>query len=340
MRSRSLPALVLVAISAGACASPTSPLPPGERLPTVGVECPADANSTETNFHPRPARDGVLYDIEVPDGWTGARVVRAGDLAIPSGRLIAASGGEMAYLMELRAVDLGVDGGSYPVNLLIARFDSGDRRVAFAEIVLRDDSVVRWAGSAALSFGTDGGDGGYISAEASRYAGTGDGQWLFERASIPSIPARPLAQLGGAAMDFTTGSEDYRCVRAAEKARPQPQAQPEVRTLLDSPLRDTRQPTQRIEGDRCDEPLQGSDDDLLVDELAYEPEGDAEQAKDRPDQGDHPLPKPMRRPCTLVRLYPSRSPSEVRPDEAVFGHGSSTSLPSRAGSYSSGNVPP
>jgi hypothetical protein len=184
--------LVVLAVSAVACTSPTSPSPPGDRLPAVGVGCPAEVSPSRTKFHPRPGRDGVVYDLEVPEGWTGARVVRAGDLALPSGRLIAASGGEMAYPLELRPVDLGVDGGSYPVNLLIARFDSGDRRVAFAEIVLRDEPIVRWAGSAALSFGTDGGDGGYISAEASRYAGTGDGQWLFEAieraAALPTFP--------------------------------------------------------------------------------------------------------------------------------------------------------
>ena len=59
------------------------------------------------------------------------------------------------------------------------------------------------------------------------------------------------------------------------------------RALLVSPLREhARQPTKRIERDRCDEPLQGSNQDLLVDELAHEPQGDAEQSQDRPDQGD------------------------------------------------------
>ena len=46
--------------------------------------------------------------------------------------------------------------------------------------------------------------------------------------------------------------------------------------VLASPLRQhARQPTERIERDRRDEPLQGSNQDLLVDELAHEPEGDA-----------------------------------------------------------------
>lgn len=48
--------------------------------------------------------------------------------------------------------------------------------------------------------------------------------------------------------------------------------------VLASPLREhARQPTERIERDRCDEPLQGSNQDLLVDELAHEPEDDANE---------------------------------------------------------------
>jgi len=44
--------------------------------------------------------------------------------------------------------------------------------------------------------------------------------------------------------------------------------------VLASPLREhARQPTERIERDRCDEPLQGSNQDLLVDE----PEDDANE---------------------------------------------------------------
>jgi hypothetical protein len=55
--------------------------------------------------------------------------------------------------------------------------------------------------------------------------------------------------------------------------------------FLAPPLREhARQPTERIERDRCDEPLQGSHQDLLVDDLAHEPEDDAEQSQDRPDQ--------------------------------------------------------
>jgi len=119
-----------------------------------------------------------------------------------------------------------------------------------------------------------------------------------EWAAVGSGPHRPVrflpeydnaarmspdrAPVGGSWRPFPYGLALWR-VRAAEHLYPD--RKPGVRAFLASPLREhARQPTERIERDRCDEPLQGSYQDLLVDELAHEPEDDAEQSQDRPDQ--------------------------------------------------------
>jgi hypothetical protein len=189
-RSAALVLATLIA-AASACGAPATPAP-GAPLETRGVRCPFDRTGASSNLSPRPAERGVVYDLPVPRRYTGAHVVHAGDLELPSGRLVTGSGGDMAFPLERRPVDLGVAGGSYPVNLLIATFDDGDRRVAFAELVVRDTPIVRWEGSTDLSFTTDGGDAGYISPEASAYAATGDGRWLFEAidraAALPRFP--------------------------------------------------------------------------------------------------------------------------------------------------------
>lgn len=107
------------------------------------------------------------------------RVVHAGDLALPSGRLITGSGGDIAFPDGRTAVDLGIAGGRYDVSLLMANLDGGNRRVAFAELALRPSPPVRWEDAPTLFFATDGGDGGYMSEEAAEYASTGNGSWRF-----------------------------------------------------------------------------------------------------------------------------------------------------------------
>lgn len=152
----------------------------GLSLSTENLPCPTGRADVLSHFHPADPQPGVVYDLDVPAGLLGSEVAHAGDLALPSGRLDVASGAEMAFPRDLTPVDLGAPGGSYPITLLLATFEDGDRRVAFAELAVRPDPPVRWVESRALSFGTDGGDGGYISEEGAEFAATGNGQWLFD----------------------------------------------------------------------------------------------------------------------------------------------------------------
>jgi Protein of unknown function (DUF4241) len=168
---------VVAAWTLAGCASGKAARVP---LATTNVRCPAPSRPSSTNLHPGSPTPGTTYDLKVPKGLRRLEVVHAADLSLPTGRLVFGSGGDMGFPLERRVLDLGVAGGTYPVNLLIAEFDSGDRRVAFGELVVRTSPIVRWTGPRDLLFTTDGGDAGYESAEGSTYASTGDGQWLFD----------------------------------------------------------------------------------------------------------------------------------------------------------------
>jgi hypothetical protein len=180
-RRRILVVIVLGAVLLPSACSPSSlGRSAGLSLLAENLPCPTGRTGVLTHFHPTDRDPEVVYDLDVPEGLSSSEEAHAGDLALPSGRLEVASGAEMGFPRGLTPVDLSVPGDRYPVTLLLARFDDGDQRVAFVELAVRPDPPVRWVESRALSFGTDGGDGGYISEEGADIAAGGNGQWLFD----------------------------------------------------------------------------------------------------------------------------------------------------------------
>lgn len=91
------------------------------------------------------------FSVESHDSYEGKtrietvsfRVVEAGTLKTPSGRVCAAD--PFVQLADAKPFTQAVPAGAFPVRLAVAHFPSGDVRVAFARVFFSDAPVVRWA---------------------------------------------------------------------------------------------------------------------------------------------------------------------------------------------------
>jgi hypothetical protein len=88
--------------------------------------------------------DQVRFERDFPDGahvqFTTSQQ-RADDLVLPSGAVVA---WDAFVIVGAQALERTVEPGRYQVILTLTRDTSGDKRVAFARIELRDGRPVRW----------------------------------------------------------------------------------------------------------------------------------------------------------------------------------------------------
>jgi hypothetical protein len=118
--------------------------------------------------------DGVVEagDPADPTGVVAIAVVGVGDLVLTSDQLLVAD----VFLLagdpgETETIDLEGFSGPAPVCFHVARYDTGDERIAFVHVRLTDAPVVAWR--QAGGFGVDGGTGGIASTDAVIAVGSG-----------------------------------------------------------------------------------------------------------------------------------------------------------------------
>ncbi len=128
---------------------------------------PAPASRTNLRARQLTATDRG-YDMPVPDGRLLTEQVA--ELVLPDGQLGAGSGYGAAAGDDDDALGPFVRLGPGPLTgavvLSVLDSPSWGRRVAFLEIRLRPEHPVRWDEDTRLFIGTDGGDGGFVSASA------------------------------------------------------------------------------------------------------------------------------------------------------------------------------
>jgi hypothetical protein len=167
---------------AGACVSPFPPLqqpgaPPLATFPSrADLDPEADCVTSPdpaNGGHPAPP-DGVIEagDPADPTGVVGIETVGVGDLVLTSDQLLVAD----VFLLAgdpggTETIDLEGFSGPAPVCFHVARYETGDERIAFVHVRLTDAPVVAWR--QAGGFGVDGGTGGIASSEAVIAVGSG-----------------------------------------------------------------------------------------------------------------------------------------------------------------------
>jgi hypothetical protein len=91
------------------------------------------------------------FSVETRDEYQGEvrietvpfRVVAAGTLKLPSGRICAAD--PFIAITDTKPFTQATPAGAFPVRLAVADFPSGGLRVAFARVHFSDAPVVRWS---------------------------------------------------------------------------------------------------------------------------------------------------------------------------------------------------
>ena len=111
-----------------------------------------------------------------PHGIIAVDVVPIGGLQITSGRVVAC---DPLFMAGAKAFVRRVPAGTYQVTLFIARFSSGDERVAAATLTFGNDAPTRWEHALCpgddpadlndgefFGYGVDSGTGGFMDAVA------------------------------------------------------------------------------------------------------------------------------------------------------------------------------
>lgn len=145
----------------------------------LGAGCAPTAPTDSVGILPRPD----VFSGAFTEGFIGqaederypVRVVRIGEVAIPSGRVIAAD----PFLMSTRdePFTVAVPPGRYRVDLAVADTGGGGDRVALARLLISDQPVVDWSmavvagqdvatlkADEAFGYGVDAGTGAFIDA--------------------------------------------------------------------------------------------------------------------------------------------------------------------------------
>ena len=149
----------------------------------------SEAQPARTNLRPRtlsaadahvdPERFGAIP-------VDGALVVEdVGDLVLTDGVLDAGNGYEVGYAATVEP-DVQVSDATVTAPVAVAVLDttSSGRRVAAVEVRVGSGTPVRWEVEPDLSFGTDGGDGGFLATRGLPTGAEVDG-WGFIEAFYP-----------------------------------------------------------------------------------------------------------------------------------------------------------
>ncbi len=97
-------------------------------------------------MNPRKAIEAIGGEARVggPDGMTVVEAFDAGELGLPTGRLVACDPDRMQGGFPLAPFARAVPPGRYPVRVCVARFPAGGRRVALAVLMISGRRPVRF----------------------------------------------------------------------------------------------------------------------------------------------------------------------------------------------------
>jgi hypothetical protein len=145
-------------------------------------EPPAHTAAFERAFAPG-------FSVETKDEFQGEtrvetvpfKVVEAGSLKLPSGRICAAD--PFVSLSDAKPFKQATPTGAFPVRLAVADFPSGGLRVAFARVDFKQAAVVRWSMAVIegqdiatlkkdemFGYGVDAGTGSFFDPQAGKAA--------------------------------------------------------------------------------------------------------------------------------------------------------------------------
>ena len=91
---------------------------------------------------------------------------RAGELFLPTGRLVAA---DPAFLKDAKPFEHRFEPDRYQVILTIAHYADKDQRIAAARVQISSRTPVRWTEARPVAYGVDSGLGCFIDAEAAAH---------------------------------------------------------------------------------------------------------------------------------------------------------------------------
>jgi hypothetical protein len=160
------------AVVLGIVALAVLPRPPRPPRDVATHEPPAPPRMTPADLYAGFARPGVGLAFAMP---VTTSAVDAGDVVLPSGKLVASDG----FLMGGDAFTLDLSPGEHPVSLLRVVFDDGDQRIAAAMVRVSDGEPSSWelalvpgqdpatlAPDEIFGYGVDSGTGAFTSPEA------------------------------------------------------------------------------------------------------------------------------------------------------------------------------
>lgn len=172
---------------------PPPPRPPAASPPAAWgrVACPQGGDTSSALMSPRRARPGEILDTPLPTFPHTARVVRAGTLTLPTGRLLE-SGAEYDG-QDGTPVAVAEGRGRFPYFFLMVGPRSGGRTheaPAMAQLVLRPGRTpIRWTDDPRFGFGTDAGSGFLGSPEAAALLARATGRDARSSALSPFFEA-------------------------------------------------------------------------------------------------------------------------------------------------------